>query len=101
MTPQSRRDFLWQFGGGLGGIALTQLLAEASDSPTIPKPKPEFNGGLHHESEGQALVVQIFLNGGMSQPDTFDYKPELEDTASRSSRQQPRKWKASRACPAT
>ncbi len=24
----SRREFLWQFGGGLGGIALASLLAE-------------------------------------------------------------------------
>jgi hypothetical protein len=77
MAPQSRRDFLWQFGGGLGGIALTQLLTEASDNPAIPKPKPEFNGGLHHMAKVKR-VVQIFLNGGMSQPDTFDYKPELE-----------------------
>ena len=44
----SRRDFLWSFGGGLGGIAFAQLLAEAGEIPGAPKPRAEFNGGLHH-----------------------------------------------------
>jgi hypothetical protein len=57
----TRRDFLWHFGGGLGGIALAQMTSAAPHS--APKVK---------------RVVQIFLNGGLSQPDTFDYKPELE-----------------------
>lgn len=72
-----RRDFLWHFGGGLGGIALAQLLAEAGELTGVPKPKPEFNGGLHHPAKVKR-VVQLFMNGGVSQPDTFDYKPELE-----------------------
>src|SRR5438105_8836406 len=70
----SRRDFLWHLGGGLGGIALAQLLAETGALAAAPK--PEFNGGLHHPAKAKR-VVQIFLNGGVSQPDTFDYKPEL------------------------
>jgi len=61
----SRRDFLWQTGGGLGGVALAALLADAAE----PK--------LHHPAKARR-VVQLFLNGGLSQPDTFDYKPELE-----------------------
>jgi len=77
MNHLSRRDFLWHFGGGLGGLALTQLLAEAGELPGAPKPKPEFNGGLHHVAKVKR-VVQLFMNGGVSQPDTFDYKPELE-----------------------
>ncbi|HEV3435953.1 MAG TPA: DUF1501 domain-containing protein [Gemmata sp.] len=77
MMHTSRRDFLWQFGGGLGGLALTQLLAEAGELPGIPKPKPEFDGGLHHVAKVKR-VIQLFMNGGVSQPDTFDYKPELE-----------------------
>src|SRR5207237_7790864 len=70
----TRREFLWRFGGGLGGVALAQLLAEAGELG--PHPQPEFNGGLHHPAKVRR-VVQIFLNGGVSQPDTFDYKPEL------------------------
>jgi len=77
MTPLGRRDFLWSFGGGLGGLALTQLLAEAGELPGAPKPRAEFNGGLHHVAKVKR-VVQLFMNGGVSQPDTFDYKPELD-----------------------
>src|ERR1700735_5827334 len=77
MMHTSRREFLWRFGGGLGGVALTQLLAEAGELPDALKPKPEFNGGLHHVAKVRR-VIQLFMNGGVSQPDTFDYKPELE-----------------------
>ena len=73
----SRRSFLFQFGGGLGGIALAQLLAEAGELADSPRPSPAFNGGLHHPAKVKR-VIQLFLNGGVSQPDTFDYKTELE-----------------------
>jgi uncharacterized protein DUF1501 len=73
----SRRDFLWQLGGGLGGLALTQLLAEAGELPGMPRPRADFNGGLHHPAKVKR-IIQLFMNGGVSQPDTFDYKPELE-----------------------
>src|ERR1700745_1490996 len=72
----SRRDFLWQTGGGLGGIALSYLV-RAKDLLVGPaEPRPEFNGGLHHRARVRR-VVQLFMNGGVSQMDTFDYKPEL------------------------
>ncbi len=67
MIP-TRRDFL---AGGFGGLALSHLLAAET------KPNPAFNGGLHHKAKVRR-VVQVFLNGGMSQMDTFDYKPALE-----------------------
>lgn len=73
----SRRDFLWRFGGGLGGLAFTQILAEAGELPGSPKPRAELNGGLHHVAKVKR-IVQLFMNGGVSQPDTFDFKPELE-----------------------
>lgn len=72
----SRRDFLWRMGGGLGGIALSQLFMREILADTGPVPKPEFNGGLHHLARVRR-VIQLFLNGGASQMDTFDYKPEL------------------------
>jgi hypothetical protein len=72
-----RRQFLWQTGGGLGGIALAHLLATdgllAADVSTA---KSEFNGGLHHMARAHR-VVQLFMSGAASQVDTFDYKPEL------------------------
>ena len=74
MVP-NRRSFLFQAGGGLGGLALAQMLGEAGEAGT--KPNPAFNGGLHHPAKVKR-VIQLFMNGGVSQPDTFDYKPELE-----------------------
>jgi Protein of unknown function (DUF1501) len=60
-------------GGGFGGLALAHLLATdaAADGP-----RPEFNGGLHHRAKVRR-VIQLFMNGGASQMDLFDYKPEL------------------------
>src|SRR5436305_5497710 len=73
-----RREFLWRFGGGLGGIALTHLLGEQGLlADTIPgRGRPELNGGLHHRAKVKR-VIQLFMNGGASQMETFDYKPEL------------------------
>lgn len=79
MDPNSfnRREFLWRFGGGLGGIAMAQLFgAQGLLADTLAKPNPEFNGGLHHRAKVKR-VVQLFMNGGASQCDLFDYKPEL------------------------
>jgi hypothetical protein len=71
-----RREFLWRFGGGLGGIALAQLLGEQSLLADETKPKSEWNGGLHHRARAKR-VVQLFMSGAASQCDTFDYKPAL------------------------
>jgi len=71
----SRREFLWRFGGGLGGIALAQMLAEqgllAGEIGASSAPR-----GLHHPARAK-FIIQLFMNGGASQMDTFDYKPEL------------------------
>lgn len=72
----NRRQWLFQCGGGLGGIALASLLAEGGELVDAPKPRPEFDGGLHHRAKVKR-IVQLFMNGGVSQQDTFDYKPEL------------------------
>ena len=73
----SRREFLWSFGGGLGGVALASLLGRGSLlADGVFKPRPEFNGGLHHRAKVKR-IIQLFMNGGASQMDLFDYKPEL------------------------
>jgi len=75
----SRRDWLYNVGGGLGGIALADLLGRGElRAETGPEtPRADFRGGLHHPARVRR-VVQLFLNGGVSQMDTFDHKPELE-----------------------
>jgi hypothetical protein len=72
-----RREFLWRFGGGLGGVALAHLLghhgllAAAGESS-----RGVLRDGLHHPARARR-VIQLFMNGGASQMDLFDYKPEL------------------------
>ena len=78
-SSMTRRDLLWRLGGGLGGIALADLLGRHGllAGGAIPHPSPALNGGLHHRAKARR-VVQLFMNGGVSQVDTFDYKPALE-----------------------
>jgi hypothetical protein len=77
LTPAlSRRDWLWRLGGGLGGIALTHLLGREGLLADTPAPHGQRHGGLHHRAKVKC-VIQLFMNGGASQCDTFDYKPEL------------------------
>jgi hypothetical protein len=69
----SRRQFLWQSGGGLGGIALAALLGQeqASALGTIAN-----TTALHHPPRARR-VVQLFMAGAASHLDLFDYKPAL------------------------
>ncbi len=73
-SPLTRRDFLWQSGGGLGGIALAALLgtekALAGTAPGV------LGGTLHYPAKAKR-VVQLFMAGAASHIDLFDYKPEL------------------------
>jgi hypothetical protein len=71
----SRRSLLGQFATGLGGMALAGLLARDARAASVPgeaaDPPP------HHAPKAKR-AIQIFLQGGLSQVDSFDYKPELE-----------------------
>ena len=69
----NRRSFLWQAGGGFGGLAMAQMLSRDAHG----SPRPEFNGGLHHPAKVKR-VIQLFMTGGASPMDTYDYKPALE-----------------------
>ena len=77
-----RRQFLWEAGAGFAGLALTSLLdgdgfftarANASDiaaNPLLPKPP-------HIPTKAKSCIF-LFMFGGPSQVDLFDYKPELQ-----------------------
>jgi|LakMenEpi03Aug12_release.lakeMendotaPanAssembly.Ray.scaffolds.fasta_scaffold00110_59 hypothetical protein len=71
----SRRNFASGLGSGLAGLALTHLLARDA-AAEIASPKAELNGGLHHHAKVRR-VIQLFMNGGVSPMDTWDYKPAL------------------------
>jgi hypothetical protein len=72
----NRRRFLWNVGGGLGGLALAHLLGQEGLLADVAKPHADYNGGLHHRARA-TRVVQLFMSGAASQCDTFDYKPLL------------------------
>jgi Protein of unknown function (DUF1501) len=75
---RTRREFLWQAGGGFAGAALTAMLLEdgffkasaaEADDPLAPKPP--------HFAAKAKSVICLFMYGGVSQVDTWDPKPEL------------------------
>ncbi len=69
--PGNRRDFLARIGGGLGSVALTQLLGQQQLLGA-----GILGQGTHHPAKAKR-VIQLFMNGGASQMDLFDYKPQL------------------------
>lgn len=77
----TRREFLWEAGGGFGAAALTSLLsldgffagrasaASAVANPLMPKPS-----AIPAKAKS---VIYLFMYGGPSHIDTFDYKPRM------------------------
>jgi hypothetical protein len=63
----NRRDFLWKLGGGFAGLALSQMFV-----------RDMLAGGITHHPPKVKRIIQLFMTGGASPMDTFDYKPELE-----------------------
>ncbi|RMF37145.1 MAG: DUF1501 domain-containing protein [Planctomycetota bacterium] len=73
--PLSRRDMLMSSSAGFGGLALAAMLqqqahGERSSSPLAAR-QPHF-------APRARRVIFMFMHGGPSQVDTFDYKPELQ-----------------------
>ena len=82
---RTRREFLWEAGAGFTGVALTGMLSQAGffnklaaaetdhkfANPLEPKPSP-----LPAKAKS---VIFLFMYGGPSHIDTFDYKPKLYD----------------------
>ncbi len=76
--PQAptRRGFLASFGH----VALASLLSRPGEllaATPASAPSPNEAVGAHFPPRVKR-VIQLFMNGGASQMDTFDYKPELE-----------------------
>ncbi len=75
-----RRQFLQDAAGGLGAIAITQLLANehalASRTPQIDPAAPYAPRPPHYAAKAKNVLV-IFCAGAVSQLETWDYKPEL------------------------
>jgi hypothetical protein len=72
----TRREFLWQSGAGFAGVALAALLegdgffARAAETAVGRKPPAR-------RSKVKSCIF-LFMYGGPSQMDLFDYKPALQ-----------------------
>src|SRR6266705_467481 len=65
----TRRQLLFDSYIGLGGLALADLLAAEPANPMAPK-------APHHPCRAKSCIF-LFMEGGVSQMDTFEYKPAL------------------------
>ncbi len=85
----SRRDFLMQSGGGIAGLALASLLDKdkvfAQSASIEEQCSAQFPGAFEprppHFAPRAKSVISLFMSGGPSQIDTFDYKPALTQYA--------------------
>ena len=78
--PTSRRDMLQRAGTGFGSFALASLLGDqlaSSKAHAAPSANQPLSVRLPHFAPKAKCVVHLFMNGGASQVDTFDPKPEL------------------------
>src|SRR6478735_3010988 len=83
---RTRREFLWEAGAGFTGLALAGLLSRdgffasradaaspearsVSANPLAPRPP-------HFRPKAKSVIF-LFMYGGPSHVDTFDYKPKL------------------------
>jgi hypothetical protein len=79
----SRREFLRLAGGGAGMLGLAALLSDerllnaAASDPTNLAPSAPLAPKPSHSAAKAKSVIWLFMNGGQSQVDTWDYKPEL------------------------
>ncbi|MFK7790101.1 MAG: DUF1501 domain-containing protein [Phycisphaeraceae bacterium] len=78
-SPMTRRQMLTRCASGFGGVALAALMADKSfgaplsqamtNNPLAPRPG-------HHTPKAKSVIF-LYMDGGPSQVDTFDYKPDL------------------------
>lgn len=77
-APLSRRELLRQAGCGFGAVAAAALLhrdaARAASLGGVP--------ALHHPAKATSVIF-LYMDGGVSQVDSFDPKPRLEKDAGR------------------
>src|SRR6476661_7776741 len=80
----SRRKFWMEAGMGIGGLALLDLLnqdrllgAECAATPGAKVDSPLAAKPSHFKPRAKS-VISLFMSGGVSHLDTFQYKPALE-----------------------
>ncbi len=79
-SMMNRRELLARTGLGMGGLALTSLLA-ADATPAHGADSDILLAKASHFAPKAKRVIQFFCNGGPSHVDTFDPKPALQKYA--------------------
>ncbi|MEX0711348.1 MAG: DUF1501 domain-containing protein [Pirellulales bacterium] len=74
----TRRDMLRTAAAGFGGLALAGLLAEETRAAAAAADEDPLAPRAPHFVPRARRVIFLFMHGGPSQVDTFDYKPLLE-----------------------
>ncbi|MFO1022000.1 MAG: DUF1501 domain-containing protein [Planctomycetales bacterium] len=73
----NRRDFLRTTANGFGSLALAGLLAGSASGANKTSANPLAPHAPHFAPKAKRVIF-LFMHGGPSQVDTFDYKPLLQ-----------------------
>lgn len=74
-NPVSRRDMLARCAGGFGAVALSALMSDGTLSAA--ERSDPFAAKQPHFAARAKCVIFLYLDGGLSQVDSFDPKPRL------------------------
>ena len=81
MNPDSwpnRREFLSRAWNGIGTIGMSSLIADELQASGISRFDP-FTPQLTHFPRKAKNCIFLFMQGGVSQMDSFEYKPKLRE----------------------
>ncbi len=82
-SPLSRRQVLRSAGAGFGHLALAGMLGQAAQAqasgttPAHARPQPLAVKPPHFKPRATRIIF-LFMEGAISQMDTFEYKPRLQ-----------------------
>jgi hypothetical protein len=82
LCRRTRRELLWETGAGFTGLALTGMLSadgffgQSANASSVAHANPLAPKAPMVQGKAKSVIF-LFMYGGPSQLDTFDYKPHL------------------------
>lgn len=73
----TRREFIWQTGAGFTGVALAGMLEDSFFKAQAAQPFNPLAPKKPHHTPKATSVIFLYMYGGPSHMDTFDYKPAM------------------------
>jgi len=77
LPPLSRRESLYRIGAGFGTLGLASVLGGTPSASAAAGPADLLSPRAAHVAPKAKRIIQLFMPGGPSQVDTFDYKPQI------------------------